>query len=274
MGTASDTALVTDPGRALPTTRCLDFITAKCWNAKDRGSTKMTYRPILYFSLVLIGLASFLGAYLLPVSEAAKTLAALPFVGALFAALFQLLRDHTSFVKETIKQQREHAFLVAATSHMSAVIFDKHVAFCEAYITALQDILGKLFAEGPSPKTLGYMQTLYAARREYRLWVSPLMASAFDEFESKLLKMGSSFHVWEAMKHAKGSDKYLDEAYTLFTEIMNVKDEEDKKSEVEVKKRKGYDLVFTHLQEILGIENLTKLRDSIIVSSHDIHSEK
>src|SRR5690349_14074249 len=105
------------------------------------------FRPALYISLSVIALLSFGAASYLPIDEIARTLSALPFVGALFVALFQILRDHSTFEKDRLTQEREHAFIVAATSHMSQVVFNKHVDFSEAYLKALQDLLGNLFAE-------------------------------------------------------------------------------------------------------------------------------
>jgi hypothetical protein len=222
-----------------------------------------------------VGLLSFLGAWLFQEDEVLRSLAALPFVGSLFAALFQIVRDHSTFVKETIKQRREHAFVVAATSHMSEVVFDKHVAFSEAYVDALLGVLGDLMAEGPSKKALEHVQPLHDVRRKYRLWISPPTATALDEFESKLIRMGASFHVWEATKrYEKGANQKLDLAYELFKEIIELR--EDKKAdnaEIEQKKFRGYALVIEHLQRTLGIEKLTLLRDTSLESAYTSSSE-
>lgn len=228
----------------------------------------MKYRPALYIPLAVVAAVSFLGALLLPISDVAKTLTGLPFVGALFAALFQLIRDHSSFVKETERQRREHAFAVAATSHMSKVVFDKHVEFGEAYIAKLQELLGSLFAEGPTKKAIEYVRPLYDVRRNYRLWVSPSMATTLDEFEGKIVKMGASYGLWEAMQYEKGSNGKLDLAYELFNEIMELRRKNSDDPEIEIKKHQGYNYVIEHFQRILGVEKLTELRDSIISHSY------
>lgn len=225
----------------------------------------MKYRPLLYISLVAIGAVSFFGAWLLPVNEIVKTIAGLPFVGALFVALFQLIRDHSTFVKETMKQEREHAFVVAAISHMSKVVFDKHVEFGEAYIKKLQEVLGTLFAEGPTKKSMDYVYPLYQVRKDYRLWISSDMASTLDEFEGKIFKMGTSIGSWESMR----ANKSLDLAYELYSEILDLEKKDPNNPEIEMKKRQGYNHVIKHLQEILGVEKLTKLRDSIISQSFE-----
>lgn len=217
---------------------------------------------MLYILLIVVGAVSLFGALLLPISEVAKTMTALPFVGALFAALFQLVRDHSTFVKETVKQQREHAFIVAATSHMSRIVFDKHVEFGEAYIKTLLELLGKLIAEGPTAKGIEYVRPLYDIRKKYRLWITRSMSDTFDEFEGNIIKMGSSYRLWEA-----GSNKNLDLAYKLFEEILGLEKEKRDDPEIELKKRKGYNYVIEYIQEILGVEQLTTLRDSIISQS-------
>jgi hypothetical protein len=230
------------------------------------GVETLRYRPALYLSLALVGSLSFLAAWLLEVNEVLRSLIAFP-----FAALFQLVRDHSSFVKDTIKQEREHAFIVAATSHMSAVVFDKHVKFSEDYVEIILDLLGNLMAAGPSGKALRYIDPLHRIRRKYRLWISPRIAVALDEFESKLIRMGPSMHVWEATReYEKGANKNLDLAYDLFSEVIN--ERENKKEidnvEIEQKKLRGYALVIEHLQIILGIEKLTELRDTAIASAY------
>lgn len=203
----------------------------------------MTYRYKLYIWLSVVGVLSFLSALLLPISEVAKTMTALPFVGALFAALFQLIRDHSTFVKETVKQQREHAFIRAATSHMSKIVFDKHVEFGEAYIEKLLELLGKLISKGPTEEGIEYVRPLYDIRKKYRLWITPSMSATFDEFEGKIVKMGSSYGLWKGTKYEKGSNKSLDLAYELFEEILGVEKEKRDDPEIELKRRKGYNYV-------------------------------
>lgn len=170
-----------------------------------------------------------------------------------------------------VKQQREHAFIVAATSHMSAVLFDKHVAFSEKYVEQILDVLGNLMAEGPSKKAIQYVDSLHQVRRKYRLWISPRIAAALDEFESKLIQMGASMHVWEATReYEKGASQNLDRAYDLFSQVIELRENknETNTAEIEQKKLRGYQLVIEHLQRILGIEKLTELRDTAIDSAY------
>lgn len=220
----------------------------------------------LYISLAGVGLVSFLSALFLPISETAKTITGLPFVGALFAALFQLMRDHSTFVKEAEHQRREHAFTIAATSHMSEVVFDKHVEFSEAYVEKLHKLLEKLIPSGPTGEDLELVRPLYAVRKEYRLWISSSMAAVLDEFERKIVKMGSDYHVWEV---TGGSSKSLERAYELFHEIIGADEAKDEnKPEIEIKKRQSYNHVIEHLQGILGLDKLINLRDRAISGTH------
>jgi hypothetical protein len=219
-------------------------------------------------ALVAVGASSFFATLYLPVGEVLRTITALPFVAALFAALFQIVRDHSSFENDRLKQEREHSFTVAATSHMSTVVFNKHVEFCEAYLKALQDLLGILLAEGPKKKAREHLQPLNELRRTYRLWISPSVAGKLDEFESKVARMAGSLGLWEAGRGTKnyeaGDDKHLDKAYELFSEIMNMDKDKRDDADAESKKIHGYALVIEHLQGILGIETLTELRDTVL----------
>lgn len=99
---------------------------------------------------------------------------------------------------------------------------------------------------------------------EFRLWISPAMAATLDEFENKILRMGTSLGLMES---PKGYDKGLDDAYDLFAEIMELEKEDSNNPEIESKKHKGCNLVIEHLQDILGIKKLTELRDSVISNS-------
>jgi hypothetical protein len=226
----------------------------------------MRYRPALYLSLTGIAAVSIAAASYLAHDEIVRTLAALPFVGALFAALFQILRDHSSFEKERLAQAREHAFIVAATSHMSKVVFDKHVEFSEAYLKALQDLLSHLFTEGPKKTAREHLGPLYEARRTYRLWISPAVAERLDEFEMKVAQMAGSLGLWEARRarYETSGEKHLDKAYELFSEITNMVPDGGGDAASESKKSHGYALVIEHLQNVLGIGALTTLRDTIV----------
>ena len=223
---------------------------------------------MLYFLLVVVGTASFFATLYLPVGEVLRTITALPFVAALFAALFQIVRDYSSFERDRLQQEREHSFTVAATSHMSTVVFNKHVDFCEAYLKALQDLLGNLLAEGPKKKAREHLQPLYEVRRNYRLWISSSVAGKLDEFESKVARMAASLGLWEARQgtnnYEAGDDRHLDKAYELFSEIMGMDKDKRDGPDAESKKSRGYSLVIEHLQEILGIETLTELRDRVL----------
>jgi hypothetical protein len=154
---------------------------------------------------------------------------------------------------------------------MSAVVFDKHVAFSEEYVEKTLNLLGNLTTHGPSKKVLEDVHPLQEVRRKYRLWISPPIGAALDEFESKLIRMGAVFHVFEATKsYREPSDTNLDEAYDIFREIIELreqkKDMDD--AELEQKKSRGYARVIEHLQIILGIEKLTELRDTVLDSAY------
>ena len=79
--------------------------------------------------------------------------------------------------------------------------------------------------------------------------------------------MGASYGLWESTKYEKGSDKSLDLAYELFGEILELEKKKSDDPEIEIKKRQGYNYVIEYIQGILGIEQLTMLRDSIISRS-------
>jgi hypothetical protein len=184
----------------------------------------------------------------------------------LFIALFQILRDRLLFERELLKQTREHAFVAALTSHMSQVVFAKHVEFAENYIKTWQDkVLKKLLEEGPAGGTrfgLDYTQDLYDVRKKYILWISPSMTIKLEQFENTLQDMGARAELAERSGHSE----YFNHANKLYMEILGIKDQDD--PELNKKKRSYQNLIINHLQQILNIEKLTNLRDSIISDSY------
>jgi hypothetical protein len=71
-------------------------------------------------------------AWLLPTTDLIRNVIALPGVGALFIALFQLLRDEAAHVRALEIHDKQQSFNLGVTSHMANVALDKHVEFSES----------------------------------------------------------------------------------------------------------------------------------------------
>uniref|UniRef100_UPI00356A2641 hypothetical protein n=1 Tax=Pontibacterium sp. TaxID=2036026 RepID=UPI00356A2641 len=85
-------------------------------------------RPF-WFGLAVIIAVSIGVTFFAPIGEVYKGVAALPAIGGLFAALFQLLRDNAAHERAVELQSSQQLFNLGATSHMANTVFDKHVEF-------------------------------------------------------------------------------------------------------------------------------------------------
>ena len=187
---------------------------------------------------------------------------AAPGVTALLAALFQLMRDEADYEKRLDAQRREFQFTLGAASHMANAAFDKHAEFCEKYMKELHEAVRTLFREGDTPAALDHASKLYSLRQDYATWLTDRINSDLDEFESALRKLGADAGF---IRSTTGHEGYaeqralrIDRNFELFGRILGLKSSDNiqEKSMVEALK--------TRVRAILGVEELTKLREHLI----------
>ena len=148
---------------------------------------KQSHQIKLYIILFSTALLSLLATIFVDLSETMKILTSTPLVGALLVALFQILRDDEQFLRDSIMQDREHNFMLAATSHMSKVVFDKHVQFSENYLSQVTIVISDLFLSGLSGEsTQNEVAKLADIRHRYKLWLSIDMGQKLSEAEKRL----------------------------------------------------------------------------------------
>jgi hypothetical protein len=125
------------------------------------------YRAVkVYVGSGAVLLASFAAAWLLPVAELFKGFAAVPGVGALLNVLFQLWKDERAHERTVELLHRQQDFALATASHMADVAYDKHVAFCEAYVDRTNRGLIELMISGPSKEVLSLAGDLHKIRTD------------------------------------------------------------------------------------------------------------
>lgn len=142
-------------------------------------------KPIhVYFGLLLVfGLAVSI-AWLIPASDWVKGMIATPGIGALFGVLLQFARDSSYFERQKYLQNDQQIFSLGANSHMTNAVFDKHVEFCEAYMTGVHDAVGTLFREGPTEKASECSHRLFALKREYAAWIPKTLLSSLSHLRT------------------------------------------------------------------------------------------
>jgi hypothetical protein len=223
----------------------------------------------IYLGLIAVFAASMLAAWLIPLAEWVKGMIALPGIGALAGALLQISRDAADFERKKQLQLDQQIFTLGANSHMSTTAFDRHVNFCEAYMTEVHQTLGTLFREGPSVKAMECAQKLFEVRRNYAAWIPKPIALKLDPFESALNKIGAQTHLIKALSghnsQAEVRSKAIEESYALFMNVLSLG--KLRETDPEHKKELAVENVKEELRLILGINELFEIRNFIIKRS-------
>lgn len=226
----------------------------------------MNNRAMIYVGLGGVFLASLLTAWLLPASEWVQGMIALPGVGALVGALIQISRDAAEFDRKKHLQLDQQIFALGASSHMSTIAFDKHVQFCESYMTEVHETIGTLFREGPTEKAMEYAQRLFALKRNYAAWIPKSVALKLDPFENALHKIGVQSHLVRALSgdgdKGEARSKAIDESYALFMNVLGMG--KLKETDPEQKQELAIENVKEEVRSILGINELFEIRSFII----------
>jgi hypothetical protein len=181
---------------------------------------------------------------------------------ALLGALFQLMRDEADYEKRMEAQRREFQFTLGAASHMANAAFDKHVEFGEKYVRELHNAVTTLYREGETPAALDHANNLYRIRQDYAIWLTEQINSELDEFESALRKLGADAHF---IRETAGNGAYaeqrtlrIDRNFERFARILGLENNEN------IQQQSMVEALKTRVRAILGIEELTKLRDHLV----------
>jgi hypothetical protein len=121
---------------------------------------KMRQSWKVYVVAMIVLVVSFVAAWTLPTTKILRGIIGLPGVGALFATLYQIVRDQAAHERAIELQEKQQLFNVGVASHMANVAFDKHVQFSEQYITRMQQGLTDLFQTGPPGESLKFCSDL------------------------------------------------------------------------------------------------------------------
>jgi hypothetical protein len=237
-----------------------------------------------YVLLASIATLSLLMVFVLTTKEL-RTLAAIPGIAALLAAVWTFIQDERKHGQQLERQANDHGFAVASASHMAEVVFDRFVIFAEAYDRALTELLSHMFQQGPSIKTEEKLHALRAVRAEHHLWISTTVSARLDTFEGKVRDMILATHMYDSMQQSRrvmaigavGDEAWgdrlmghFDKAHDLWQEILHMgkprlREGEAADAEVTAQNQaEGYMLVVAAFRESIGVEQLTQLRDSVL----------
>jgi hypothetical protein len=218
----------------------------------------------IYLYLAIVFIASFMAAFLLPISEFFKGISSIPLAGTLIGALYQIFRDQAEHEKQLELQRKKQFFDLAVTSHMANTAFNKHVDFCESYMKKVHLAFLNLISDGPSRHALKDANELYKLRVAFEPWVTDEISIQLDRFESALRHLGAKAGYAESTRsdpnETASSQKTYIEAHGLWENLLAelLKKEVDSITNPTVEKTKA------KIREILGIEELTLIRKWVI----------
>jgi hypothetical protein len=210
----------------------------------------------------LVFLASFLAAAYLPLPEVFRGLAAVPGIGAMIGVLLQIERDQRAHERALDLQARSHGFTLAVASHMAQVAFDKHVSFCEDYLSATTDGLLKLFSSGPNEEAIKLSAQLVQLRLKYIAWLSPQVEDGLIGFESALRKIGATSGYLKSVPVGETRSTLVEQMYKQYEQVLTI-DKADKGEQANIAAAH----VVAHLRNLLGIEALTSLRQEALAAA-------
>ncbi len=220
-----------------------------------------------YIALTVTGFLAIIFAWIVPTSDLFKGIIASPAVGALIGALYQILRDQAAFEKQKYFDGRKRIFDIGAASHMANTAFDKHVEFCEEYMQEVHSTVATLFKEGPSKEALTHANNSYKLRQKYAAWLTDEINTNLEPYEQIVRDIGAGSVFVESTQNApqyaeKGSQK-INEIYKKFNDVLCLDESQD------VEETYAIESVKRKVREILGIEELTKIRKYLIKEAVD-----
>lgn len=213
-------------------------------------------------SVYIILVASFFGAYFLPINELLRGLVTLPGIGSMCYVLFQIFRDDWQYYKDIDIQNRQQNFLLSTSSHIAEVVYDKHVIFCEEYVERVQRGRQELFRDGASPNAMSIGTDLVRIRHRHSAWLTDEIENHLKPFEKTLIKIGSDENFLR-MTASQGMDdrkkKIIDELFRSFGLVLgHEKALNDDEADIHI------DKIIDKIRGVLGIKIMTELRSEAI----------
>ena len=215
-----------------------------------------------YTILLVVASLSAAATLLLPIEGILKGIAASPGLLAMLTAVFQVLRDQAAFEKQLIIQKNQFRYSIGAASHMANTAFDKHAEFCEKYMAEIHVVLHKLFQKAETAEALEHAWKLHSLREEYAVWLTDEINEELGKFEAALRKLGATAHFVQTTvgseAHAQQRSLRIGQNSDLFDEILHI--DETK----EINEEHAIDAVKKKVRKILGVAELTRLREHLI----------
>lgn len=223
----------------------------------------MKHNKITYIILALVFIASLFIAIALPLDAVFKGVFASPALLALISALFQIARDQAVFEKQLEIQALQQKFSLGATSHMANKAFDKHIEFCEEYMSELQSTFYNLFSKGDTAEAIEYANKLFGIREKYAIWLTTDINERLESYEKLIRELGANARFIETTRespaHSEQRSLFIDNNFELFGQLLGTSS-----GEKEINYDRAIEGAKIKVKAILGIAELTQLRSELI----------
>lgn len=215
-----------------------------------------------YIYLIIFTFVAFILAFSFPVSNFMKGIYGTPGLLGLIGILYQIVRDQSKHEKMEYLQKQQQIFNIGSASHMANVAFDKHVEFCEEYLVKVHEAMRALWIHGATEGAVGFGNELYAIRLKYSAWLTGEIGRLLLPFEQGLIELGANKGFISQAKnveefHEKRSEM-LQKVSEDFKRILGISVNQELDAEIAI------DSVIKKIREILGIEELVRLRKKLI----------
>ncbi len=203
----------------------------------------------------LIAVISFVALAVINTTAVVQALIALPGSAGLIIALWEILKSNIEHQHRVEEASADNAFILSATSHMAQKAFDKHVGFCEEYLTKVDEGLVMFFREGPTAKALEISAQLYFIRRKYVVWETVEVSQLLNKFEQALQNIGADKILLQDLPVGEERTKVVQKLYATFKDVTNLKAlPDDPTPEIAISH------IIDGLRNHLGVSQLTALR--------------
>jgi len=224
----------------------------------------MIKSPHIYAVLAAVFVGSAVLALALPAETALREISAIPALGALFAAIFQVFRDQAAHERQLLLQAQQQAFSLGAASRMATLAFEKHAEFCEKYVAEVNLTIYTLVREGPTLRALDHASNLVRLKAEYTAWLTKDIHKGLEPFEAALREIGALSGLVDDLR-GTGDPARPDavrKMYAVFKRLMQLTEIDDATSADAT-----VEAVQARLRAILGIEELTLLRQRLVAQA-------
>jgi len=146
---------------------------------------------------------------------------------------------------------------------MAKTAFDKHVEFCEIYMSEVYSTVATLYKEGPTEKALLHASKLSGIKDQFAVWLTEEMNNNLFPFEQALRDIGAGESYINSTSGVDRCDEkrseFIKKTYDDFRSVLSVFSEKN-----ELNSEIAASTVKSKMRGMLGIDDLVFLRQALM----------